>query len=178
MSDSSSGGDADRKSGSAAKQGSEKTGEKDREHTNMKPRRTSVIVLALAVALVFGGFADTAYASTGKQMQGSGTGSIRCPLAPALPATIQMNLFLNKGSVNGFLQIIGGMAFVSGNATAGQIHDSNTFSMSGIVSFTNCLGGTSPTTFTLNGNCGAMAPVDFKAADGTTAAFIANVACA
>jgi len=145
----------------------------------MRPRRTSVMVLALAVALVLGGFADTAYASTGKQMQGQGTGSIKCPLAPALPATINMNLFLNKGSVGGSFQIIGGMAFVvQGSATAGQIRDNNTFSMSGIVSFTNCLGATSPTTFTLDGDCGAMAPVDFKAADGTTAAFIANVACA
>ena len=143
----------------------------------MKPRLASIIVLALATTLLLGAYSDSSYAATGKFVQGSGTGVLKCPLGPALPANIQFNLTLDRGDVNGSVQIYAG-AQVYGTATDGQIHDAKTYSETGIINFSTCGGASFPTTYTIGNDCGTEVTIDFRAADGTTGTFVGNVACA
>jgi hypothetical protein len=150
----------------------------------MKRGRISRAALALVAVLAVGAVAGTASGSSGKQVYGTGTGTVTCPTGVTVTGeTIQFNGYkaypgTSGGSFQGSFSI-NGLLLMGGYAVSGHIGDDNSYSMSGIVTYSpDCLGAAVPTTFTVGHDCGASVPIYFEAADGTRGTFIGNVACA
>jgi hypothetical protein len=140
--------------------------------------RKWLLLVSVTIALaVIGGVATHAYASSNKQVIGSGSGSVTCTAGgPAFPAEIQFNANLSKGNMSGFVQIFGGAIFKFGNVVSGSV-SGNRYDLRGNEDFASCPGAAVPTTFTLGRECGTGVTIEFVAANGQRGAFVGNVAC-
>jgi hypothetical protein len=108
-----------------------------------------LLLVAVLTVLAVGGVANFAYASSNKEVTGSGTGAVTCTAGgPALPAAIQFTADLNKGSISGFFVISGTSVFKFGGVISGSV-STNSYHISGNETFAMCVGAAFPTTYTI-----------------------------
>jgi hypothetical protein len=133
-------------------------------------------LLAAVAVLAVAGVATQAYASSNKEVTGTGTGAVTCTAGgPALPATISFTADLNKGTMSGFFFIFGSVSKFGG-VISGSVSNTS-YHISGNETFAFCPGAAFPTTYTIGKDCGTNVTINFDAANGEKGAFVGNVAC-